>query len=145
MTVYADLHRDCAALGTILFTVTLHDPAAALVRRAYSSAEDAYPVTGTKPLGHDDFTDQVLGRGEVFVAARVEDFPQVFPDADLIAKLGCRSCVNLPIVKGAEVLGTVNLLAGEDHFTPERIRSYMALLAQHREALLAEIAARPLG
>ena len=37
MSVYDALDKDCHALGCVLFTITLHDPGAGQVRRAYSS------------------------------------------------------------------------------------------------------------
>jgi GAF domain-containing protein len=144
-TVYSDLHHTCAALGTKLFTVTLHDAHAGLVRRAYSSNPAAYAVSGTKPIGADAFAEQVIVRGEPFLANRAEEFAPYFPDHAQIVALGCRSCLNLPILLGGKVLGTVNLLAEEAHFTPDRLARYQTALEQHRAALLAELALRPLG
>jgi GAF domain-containing protein len=145
MSVYDALAKDCHALGCVLFTITLHDPGAGLVRRAYSSDPAAYPVSGTKPLSDDAWSAQVIGRGQRFVANHNREFEGLFPDHAQIVALGCKSCANLPIARGGEVIGTVNLLAGEAHFTPERLTGYDALMQQYHPALLAEIAARPLG
>jgi hypothetical protein len=41
-------------------------------------------------------------------------------DHELIASLGCGSCVNMPVAVGGKVLGTVNLLNPAGHLTPER-------------------------
>jgi hypothetical protein len=145
MSVYDDLCADCTALGIRLFTVTLHDPAHGMVRRAYSSNPVAYAVSGTKPLSDDAWSQQVIGRGEAFVANHDTEFQHLFPDHAQIVALGCRSCANLPIMRGAEVLGTANLLAEEGHFTTQRLAQYRAVMARHHAALLTEIAARPLG
>ncbi len=145
MSVYDDLCADCTALGIRLFTVTLHDPAQALVRRAFSSDPVAYPVSGTKPLSDDAWSDQVIGRGEAFVANHDREFETLFPDHAQIVALGCRSCANLPIMRDGHVVGTANLLAEEGHFTPARLAAYTALMVKHHAGLLAEIATRPLG
>lgn len=145
MSVYEDLCADCTALGTRLFTVTLHDPAQGLVRRAFSSNPAAYAVSGTKPLSDDAWSRQVIGRGEAFVANHDREFKDLFPDHAQIVALGCRSCANLPIVRDGHVVGTANLLAEEGHFTPERLAAYTLLMVKHHAALLAEVDARPLG
>lgn len=145
MSVYDDLAQDCQALGTLLFTVTLHDPAASVVRRAYSSDPVAYPVSGTKPLSDDAWSAQVIGRGERFVANYDQEFAGLFPDHAQIVALGCKSCANLPIQQGGAVVGTVNLLAEEAHFTDEKLATYQNLMTRHHPALMAELALRPLG
>jgi len=45
----------------------------------------------------------------------------VFPDHELIQSLGCESCLNLPIVVGGIVIGTLNCLDEAGHYTPERV------------------------
>ena len=145
MSVYDDLCADCMSFGIRLFTVTLHDPAQSMVRRAFSSNPAAYPVSGTKPLSDDAWSAQVIGRGEAFVANHDRDFETLFPDHAQIVALGCRSCANLPIVRGGEVVGTANLLAEQAHFTPQKLATYTALMGKHHADLLAEIEARPLG
>lgn len=132
-------------MGIRLFTISLHDPKAGLVRRVYSSDPSAYPVSGTKPVTDNAWTQQVLGRGESFVANEAHEFEVFFPDHAQIVALGCRSCANLPILRDGEVRGTANLLAEAAHFTPERLGAYQALVQQHRAALWAEMAQMPLG
>jgi GAF domain-containing protein len=143
--IYNRLWTECQAQGIRLFTVTLHDPDAALVRRAFSSDPDAYPVSGTKPLSDDAWSQQVIGRGEAFVANHDRDFAELFPDHAQIVALGCRSCANLPILREGQVVGTANLLAEEAHFTPERLAIYRAMMERYHAPLLAEVALRPLG
>ena len=145
MNVYDRLGAECQSLGIRLFTVTLHDPNAAQVRRAYSSDPASYPVSGTKPLSDDVWSQQVIGRGEAFVANYDRDFETLFPDHARIVALGCRSCANLPILRDGHVVGTANLLAEEAHFTQDRLTVYGALMARYHPDLLAEIAERPLG
>jgi hypothetical protein len=138
---YTALHTACAALGTRLFTVTVQDPAAGLARRAYTSHPVEYPVSGTKPLTRDGWYDHTITARQTFVANTAPEFARYFFDHALITSLGLGSCINVPVAAPAgEVLGTVNLLAGEHHFTPEKLAAYHALIASHHAGLLAEMA-----
>ena len=139
--VYDLLHAECAALGTRLFTVTVQDEAQGLARRAYTSHPQEYPVSGTKPLTRDGWYDHcILGR-KTFVANTTPEFARYFFDHALISSLGLGSCINVPLVAADRVLGTVNLLAEEQHFTAARLAAYEALIARHHAALAAEMAA----
>jgi GAF domain-containing protein len=144
MSIYDSLHADCAALGTRLFTVTVQDEAAGLARRSYTSHPVEYPVSGTKPLTRDGWYDFCIGGRQTFVANTVPEFAKYFFDHALITSLGLGSCINVPIFGDGPVLGTVNLLAEEGHFTPERLAAYHALIASARAALLQEMAKGPI-
>ncbi len=138
--IYDSLHDACAALGTRLFTVTTQDAAAGLARRAYTSHPVEYPVSGTKPLTRDGWYDHCITGRQTFIANTTPGFARYFFDHALITSLGLGSCINIPILTQAEVLGTVNLLAEEHHFTPDRLAAYHALVAQHHAALIAAMA-----
>ena len=141
MRAYTDLHHACANLGTILFTVTVLDPARDLCWRAYTSHALEYPTQGTKPLTHDVWHDQVIIHRETFVANTPEAFEAVFFDHALITSLGLGSAVNIPVAdKSGTVLATVNLLAEAGHFTPLKLAAYQAMIADHHAAILAAIA-----
>jgi hypothetical protein len=118
-------------VGHRLFTVTLVDEAADVVRRAYSSRPAEYPTSGTKPLRGNTGTwfDTVFHQRRTFVANTIEDIAKVFPDHALIASLGCGSVVNLPIVLGGELVATINLLDAAGHYTPERVATAEMKLA----------------
>ncbi|NEY89574.1 GAF domain-containing protein [Tabrizicola oligotrophica] len=139
-SVYDTLHAACAALGTRLFTITTQDEAAGLARRAYTSHPVEYPVSGTKPLTRDGWYDHCITGQQVFVANTTPEFARYFFDHALITSLGLGSCINIPVVDGGRVLGTVNLLAEEQHFTPDKLAAYQALAAAHHAALVAEMA-----
>lgn len=140
MQTYADLHHACAALGTILFTVTVLDPAKDLCWRAYTSHAVEYPVQGTKPLTHDAWHDQVITRRETFVANTPAAFQKVFFDHALITSLGLGSAANIPVADASgTVRATVNLLAEAGHFTDKRLAAYHSLVADHQAALLMAI------
>ena len=135
---FAALHRDCAALGTRLFTVTTHDLRAGLFRRAYSSHPVEYPAHGTKPLLRDGWYDLCVTRAQTFVANTPDAFAEVFFDHALITAMGLGSAVNIPVVDDdGTVPGTINLLAEAGHFTPDRLAAYHARVAARRGDLLA--------
>ncbi len=140
MTAYETLHTKCAALGTRLFTVTTQDLSAGLARRAYTSHPVEYPVSGTKPLTRDGWYEFCITGQQTFVANTTPEFARYFFDHALITSLGLGSCINVPIVSQGQVPGTVNLLAEEHHFTPERLSAYHALIAAEHDALVAEMA-----
>lgn len=138
---YATLHADCAALGTRLFTVTVMDEAAALTYRAFTSHPVEYPVSGTKPITRDGWYDQCIAARQVFVANTTPQFARYFFDHALISSLGLGSCINIPIfAPDGPVLGTVNLLAEEHHFTAQKLAAYAALINRDRAALLDAMA-----
>ncbi len=140
---YAALHADCAALGTRLFTVTVMDAANEITHRAYTSHPVEYPVSGTKPVTRDGWYDQCIAARQVFVANTTPEFARYFFDHALITSLGLGSCINIPLfAPEGPVLGTVNLLAQEHHFTPQNLAAYAALIARDRAALLAAMSAR---
>lgn len=127
-----------------LFTLMTVDPDAGLARRAWSSDEVAYPVSGAKPLHDDDWSRAVLGRHENWVMNSIEHIAQHFPDHALIASLGCASCLNLPVPVAGQVLGTVNILGPAGHFTAERIAAAETLRLPAAAAFLlaARLAAK---
>lgn len=135
---FLSLQQDCTALGTRLFTITTHDLAQGLFRRIYSSHPLEYPVHGTKPLARDAWYDLCITRAQPFVANTTAEFVPLFLDHALITSMGLGSASNLPIIApDGTVPGTVNLLAEQGHFTPERLVAYQTLVERHRSALLS--------
>lgn len=114
-------------IGIKLFTLMEIDPARGVARRNYSNMPDAYPTSGEKPMHDNAWSDQVQGRHETFVANSIDEIAAVFPDHELILSLGCESCLNLPIVVGDRVIGTLNCLHDAGHYTPERVAASESL------------------
>lgn len=139
MTAFTDLHARCEALGTRLFTVTTVDETAGLARRLYTSHPVEYPVSGTKPLEKDGWYDATVAGRQTFVANTPPEFAKYFFDHELIVSLGLGSCINVPVVDGGQVVGTVNLLAEAGHFTPALLAAYEALVAGATPALAAAL------
>jgi hypothetical protein len=114
-------------VGARLFTVTTFDPVRREATRVYSSQPAAYPVSGTKPANETDWSAQVFGRGETFVANDIGAIAAVFPDHELIRSLGCESVVNVPVTLGGAVVATLNCLHAAGHYTPARVAASEAL------------------
>jgi GAF domain-containing protein len=134
-----DLHARCMALGCRLFTVTQLDEGKALFARVYTSHPVEYPVSGTKPMEKDGWYDTTIAGRRTFVANTPAEFAKYFFDHALIVSLGLGSCINVPVVDGGRVLGTVNILAEAGHFTPVRLAAYQALVDAATPALAAEL------
>jgi hypothetical protein len=110
-----------ALFGVKLFTVSTVDMTAGLSRRLYTSDPASYPVSGTKPISRDAWYELVVAGRQNFIKNTLAEISGHFPDYELIGSLGCGSVLNMPVVLGAEVVGTVNCLGAEHHLTPERI------------------------
>ena len=146
--VFAALHQAAdRAHGAKLFTITVLDHGAGLVRRAYTSHPEDYPTTSTKRIGGNggEWSDLVIGRGQPFIANTAPEFAKYFPDHAVITALGCRSAMNIPVMRDGKAVCTVNILDKENHFTPQVAADFIALVATHREALMAAVALVPMG
>lgn len=130
-----------AVVGTKLFTFMTVDMSAELARRAYTSDPQNYPASGTKPIRYDSWFDIVHKQRQYFVANSIEAIAQVFPDYELIDSLGCQSVVNMPVVIGNELIGTVNMLDVAGYYTPQRVQTIRDVLAIPAK-LAALVAAR---
>lgn len=114
-------------VGVKLFTIMTHDARTGEAGRIYSNMPEAYPVSGTKPANETDWTRQVIGEKRTFVANDIESIAAVFDDHALIKSLGCESVINVPIIVGGKVLGTINCLHEAGFYTKERVEAAEAL------------------
>ncbi|WP_332700917.1 GAF domain-containing protein [Devosia sp.] len=130
-----------ATVGAKLFTFMTVDMEAEVARRAYTSDAQNYPTSGTKPIRYDSWFDIVHKERQYFVANTIADIAKVFPDYELIDSLGCQSVVNMPVVIGGELMGTVNMLDVEGYYTPERVQAIRDVIAVPAK-LAALVAAR---
>lgn len=103
------------------FTVMTVDQKRGVAARIFSDDPVPYPVGGEKPILETIWTETVLGRQETFVGNSIEELAEVFPDWEKIQSLGLESCLNLPIIIGGHVMGTLNCLNVAGHFTPDRV------------------------
>lgn len=108
-------------VGARLFTVMALDADTGMARRVWTNAPDIYPVGGEKPLPDNRWTTIVIRDRRDWVANTPAEVAELLFDHDTIAALGCGAALNIPVVVGGAVLGTVNLLDAEGHFTPARL------------------------
>ncbi|MEM5471053.1 GAF domain-containing protein [Hoeflea sp. AS60] len=123
-------------IGAKLFTMSVFNPSDGSASRIYTNMPDAYPVYGEKPMVPNTWTAKVLDRHEIFVANSIEEIAEVFPDHELILSLGYESCVNIPVVIGGNVIGTLNCLDVAGHYTPQRVADAELLKPHGAIALL---------
>lgn len=104
-----------------VFTVQTHDHATGAANRLYSTVPEIYPVGGLKPADETFWSRLVIDEQKTFVANNLTEIAAVFPDYGQIADLDCASIINIPVVIGGKVWGTLNCLHVEGHWTPERL------------------------
>lgn len=114
--------------GFRLFTILRYEPRNALIRRAWTSEAEAYPVGGTKPVPDSRWTQTLLTEGKPFLCRTAEDIRATFFDHEVIARLGCASALNLPVSADGIVIGSLNLLHEAHHYDGVDTTEYHALL-----------------
>ena len=103
-------------IGHKLLTVSRVLPDEASVERIFTTQPEAYPVHGKKPRDHTEWT-ALMERGECFVASRPEDFGPHFSDLPAIVRNGLGAVINIPVLDGSRMLGTLNLLDAAGAYT----------------------------
>jgi len=109
-------------IGHKLFTLMAIDWPRGEAARIYTNMPDDYPVGGRKPLGAlTDWGKTVLEGRQPWIARTADDIRGAFFDHELIAQLGCASCLNVPVIDadaldGPSVIGTVNMLHEAGHY-----------------------------
>ena len=136
-----------ALIGHRLFTALFVVADGTEVERIYSSDAAAYPLTGRKQMGPTPWGEHVLKQGRTWLGNGMDDIRWAFFDHELIARLGCAACINIPVRDGGEVVGTLNILNAEDSFTPQDVATAEVLGgflpgAFRRAAALADAARR---
>lgn len=110
-------------VGARLFTIMMMDRVRGVAWRAYSNQPQAYPSHGEKPFMINAWSQIVEEKQQTFVANTLEEIAEVFGDASLIASLGCESCINVPIIVNAQVIGTLNCLHEAGYYTSEKVQA----------------------
>jgi len=112
-------------IGHKLFTLMAIDWPRGEAARIYTNMPDDYPVGGRKPLGAMTAWGKIVLEGrQPWIAYTAEDIQSAFFDHELIASLGCASCLNVPVIDpdatdGPRVIGTVNMLHVAGHYETE--------------------------
>lgn len=131
-----NLNTNVPALGAQAHATEL------LLQRIWSSDPAAYPVAGRKRKTLTPWTCQLLHRAEVFIGEGDAALAQVFDDHALIASLGLRSVVNVPLLdEHGACFATFNALGTRPHWQPQevwllRLLATLATPAVHRAAKL---------
>ena len=117
--LYAALDAELGrVIGHKLFTLMTVDHKRQEAARIYSNQPDAYPVGGRKPLGRmTGWGEVVLGQRRPWIGHDADDIQWAFFDHETIARLGCASCVNVPVIDGDAVIGTINMLHEAGFYT----------------------------
>ena len=118
-------------VGHKLFTLLYVAPGGKRVKRLYTNMPREYPVGGYKPVTESDWHKRVIGERRAWVGYNYEDVKWAFFDHELILSLGCESAMNVPVVYGGRLLGTMNLLDAAGHYResdPGRCEPFAALL-----------------
>lgn len=125
-------------VGVGLFTLTEIDHARGLASRIYSNQPGAYPVHGQKEVVPNRWATAVLDRHKTIVASTIDDIATVSPDHELIRSLGYEGCMNVPVIVGGTVIGTLNCLDVRGHYTRQSARRCLSLEAAGRTGVSAE-------
>jgi GAF domain-containing protein len=102
--------------GHTAFTVNRYDQATDETERVYSSAPDAYPLGGRKRRKTNGWSERVIDRGEIHLAADAAAVAAVFDDHARIAALGCAAILNVPVRYRGHTLGVLNLMGPAGRF-----------------------------
>ena len=105
------------AIGFRLFTIMRLHAGSQEVERLYSSDPAAYPVSGRKPKQGTPWGEQVLDRGEIFIANSPNEVRAAFADHELIFSLGIGAIMNVPIRFQGRSLGTMNICSEAGWFS----------------------------
>ena len=62
----------------------------------------------------------------------------------MIKALGCQSAMNIPVIEGGVVFGTVNLLDVENHITPTVVAALNWLIRNWQTRLASAMRATPM-
>jgi GAF domain-containing protein len=148
MRIVEGVRRDL--LGDGLLTVNLvllPDPVLGeerlTLQRAWSSNPHAYPVAGRKLKSMTPWTRQLLLQAQVFVGEGDADLAQAFDDHRLIASLGWRAVVNVPVLgAGQRCIATFNALGPRARWRSGEVLTLrlLAALAGPAIARAAEVA-----
>ena len=105
--------------GHKLFTLLKIDRNAGLMRRLYSSNTAINPIGGTKPIEAGNWAQRVLVEGLHYVGRDRSDLKSAFADHETLFDIGCESVLNTPILSRGHVVGSINILDIENHYTED--------------------------
>lgn len=114
-------------VGFKMLTIIKANLAQRVGRRIFTTNPHTHPVGRDKPITDSNWADHVLIGQELFVANSVEEFRPHYTDWEMLQAMGIGSAINYPVVVDGITVGTVNLTAEPDFYTPERVAAGKAL------------------
>jgi len=118
-------------VGHKLFTLLYVAPNGTRVKRLYTNMPKEYPVGGYKEVKDTPWHRRVVEEKRAWVGYDAKDIEWAYFDHELIKSLGCESAMNVPVVYGGRLLGTMNLLDAAGHYKetdPGKCEPFAALL-----------------
>lgn len=127
-----------AELASLLTTVSLWRPSAGNVVRLFSSRPELYAVGGVADHADEVFVRETIHGGRSFLTPAGEDTDtEAFANRELLREFGFACSINA-VVPGPEIaLGTLNLMAARDGFTPDSLAAAERHAARLAPALAA--------
>ena len=126
--LFAELHSVCDALvGAKLFTCSSFDLSAGTAERIYTNNDTVYPLTGLKEIVPNRWTKIVLDDRHPFLATDIEELRDIFPDHETIEGLGLGAAINLPVFLSDRLLGTINLLSRNGHYSAASLKALRSI------------------
>lgn len=122
--------------GLSLVTVSQRDLSDGSFLRLYSSMPGAYAARGHKPANETDWSRHVIDARRTFVANDYPSMAAAMYDHEKIRALGMESIVNIPVVVGGEVIGTLNCLGPAGHFDAATVAACEAMRLPVATALM---------
>jgi GAF domain-containing protein len=103
-------------IGHRLFTLLVINERTSEAQRAYTNDSENFPVGGRKQMAHTPWSEWAIVGRRGWVGRNAADIRWAYPDHELIAGLGLKSALNLPVIYDDDFLGTVNLLHEDEGF-----------------------------
>lgn len=120
----------CAqAVPNGLFTAMRFHETTMEVERLFSTLPDMYPVSRRKPKRDTAWGQKVLVRRQVNIGSGAGDIVWAFADHETILSLGLTEVLNVPIVRGEHVIGTINFLRQTPRFCEQDVATGQLLAA----------------
>ncbi len=110
-----------AAIPNALFTAMRFHRETMEVERVYSTMPNAYPISGRKPKRESAWGQKVLIEKQTNCGFGADDIAWAFDDHAKILGLGLNAVLNVPVIAGNQVIGTINFLRKAPPFSAVEI------------------------
>lgn len=133
---FAQLGQDIdGAIGCRLFTALAVRPP--FVERVHTNQPDAFPLSGRKRLDASPWGAHVIEGGDIWLGRDAEDMKRMFPDHETIARIGCGSCINIPVLHKGATIGSLNILDAPNAYSDDHVARAMTFAARALPLFLA--------